>query len=1086
MKIKRLLLLALCLVMALTSVVLPTALTVEASEPSADYSEYDYSNSNSQFNHTVTAAELIEYVMRKRAGSENFTVSDAERAYLEKYSDFKINYDRVLRDYITVDSIESNNVKISAEAYTYTAANGETVTWKPLKAYIVDENGDVVSTVTEFEIASNVYIAAFNGVTVNENTYSYRVEYEIEDGIAVDKNDVNHILNLAFDFVNGENGIKAPLDFYASNEAAIKEYYAYLAEKQTYDQEKAEYDAYLAAYAKYEQDLENYQNYEENLEKYQQIKDSNAKKEAEYNAAVEKYNVYLANLAIAEKQLANFDVALMTTLTYLERQLYACLFSPLVDEVVGRKEELVAVRPKLEDPIADCATASAAIQKIFRPSDGKRYDNLTTTEEKYTFYVNNYEALCKNILLLGESLYKIYTTSGIRALMHTAPEVLGRPDYTEKLSIFIGQLLCLSDALHDKEMSYTDGSGKSHKLSEIKFSYWNQAGTEIKNISITNMFENKAYVKDNNDAKPISLATVSKPVEPQYEELPPEPDTLLKPQEPTPVQHPGIDPALRNPVADPTIGKNLPEFDWAQFLNDENYRKILTDVYNEFSNAASRTEATENVVFAPTITLERPFKAVYVDVTFYDNDGNKITEKRVEKGSSVAFDKQLPTKSEDVTATYTFGKWVTADGTPYDLYSVSESVSLYPEFVPSYKPYTIDSGRLVLESTDELERLPIAHYAEVMRQKNLSTLRITAANTTVIVRYKNLTKLKDAGVTELDFDIISVSNTEYSCLVSAYNSAGNEIKVPTTVEVYMPCLNTDATVNIKDANNSKIDICGGHIISANYFNAEIGQLNKLSIGYTIRNSYRDLVSIQKLAAEGETVEFTVDVPAGMKADVYYVLNSTEYPITGNSFVMPKGNIRIGVNLTTILYTVKFESDGKVIFEKTDYKYGDSLEIPNNPTKVNDDKYSYKFIGWSPEISDRVTGSVTYVAQFEQTLLPVQAKKINWLRVAVVAVVTLFFVGIAALVILILDKKKVISVKGIILAVVGFVKSKKGSAEEQNDSSKNDDSSGDVTPEAEVTGDAVLKNGENEGIEISDAENEEKTVSEAEDSNTAKE
>ena len=68
--------------------------------------------------------------------------------------------------------------------------------------------------------------------------------------------------------------------------------------------------------------------------------------------------------------------------------------------------------------------------------------------------------------------------------------------------------MCLSDALHDKDMTYTDGSGNGHKLSDIKFSYWNQAGTEIKNISINDMFEKAEYVKDTNEATPISLARV--------------------------------------------------------------------------------------------------------------------------------------------------------------------------------------------------------------------------------------------------------------------------------------------------------------------------------------------------------------------------------------------------------------------------------------------------------------------------------------------------------------------------------------------------------------------------------------------------
>ena len=1070
MKIKRLLLLALTMVIALTSAILPMALTIEAAEPVTDYSKYDYSNSASQFNHTVTAADLVEYIMRQRAGSENFTVSDAEREHLENYSDFKIQYDRILRDSIKLISIEATSVNISAETYTYTA-NGRQITWKPINAYIVDGNENVVASATSLtEGTENKYIATFEGVTVDENTYSYRVEYEIEDGITVVKDDANHILNLAFNYVNE---IRAPLDFYEANEDAIIEYYAYLAEKSIYDQDKAERDAYLVAYEKYEQDLADYNNYEERVKEYQQIKDANAKKEAEYNAAVEKYNAYLAEMAIAEKKIANLDVALFTNLTYLERQLYACLFSPLVDEVVGRKSEMVALKPKLAGPIDDCAKASAALQKIFRPSDGVRYDDIKTTEDKYSFYINNYDALCVNIRLLGESLYKIYTTSGIRALMHDAPALLGRPDYTEKLSIFIGQLLSLSDALYDESVTYTDGSGRAHKLSDIKFSYWNAAGTEVKNISIPNMFENKDYVKDTNDAKPVSIPRVDKPTQPQYQELPIEPDAMSKPSEPAYVREPVPPVEVEAPVG-------LPEFDWGKFLNDEKHREILTNVYAELKNESSRDEASENVVFTPTIVLERAFKAVYVDVKFHDADGNEIpdTAKRVEKGSYVSFDAQLPGKAEDVTATYTFYRWVTSDGTPYDLYSVNESVSLYPEFTPTYKEYNTDNGRLILETEEELERLPLTHYTQVMREKNLTTLRITASNATIVLRIKELSALETAGITDLEFDIRKISNGEYTCKVSAYNASGNSVSTYVTVEVYMPCLNTEATITAT-ADGNNVQIYDGVIYAGKCFKAQMGQSNKISIGYNIINSYRDLVNIQKLAAEGETVNFTVDVPVGMTVELYYTLNSQEYAITGNSFVMPKGNIRLGAKLTDILYTIKFEIDGTIAYEKADCKYGSKLDISGlkslqNPTKVNDDKYSYKFIGWSPEISETVTGSVTYVAQFEATLLPVQAKSINWWRVAVVSAVTIFIVGVVLIVLLILNKKKIINIKGMILAVGQLIKGKKRNVEQ----TEND-------PVDNTTEDTVLNDSQEETAQL-DAENEEKTVSEPTEEDTAEE
>jgi len=359
------------------------------------------------------------------------------------------------------------------------------------------------------------------------------------------------------------DGVKTEYKFIDNKEESndtISRYYQelelytkYLEDKILYEQKKAEYNAYLIASGNYEQDLIKYEKYLTELDNYQKIKDSNNKKEAEYNAAVEKYNAYLTNLALAKEQLANLEVALFRKVTYLERELYACLFSPLIDEVIARKDELVAVKPKLESHINNAKTAAVTIQQIFRPDDGTWFDNLKTYEEKYNFYVMNYEAICDNILLLAESLYYIYTTAGIRQLMHTAPEILGRPDYTEKLVIFIAQLFCLHDALVDTDSpnKYADAKGNKYTTSEMQFSYWNQAGTEIKNASIATIFEGEAYVQDNNNAAPIDDISreVAKPVEPQYDELPSIPEAVAEPTQPTKVENPGEPPeAVKKPV----------------------------------------------------------------------------------------------------------------------------------------------------------------------------------------------------------------------------------------------------------------------------------------------------------------------------------------------------------------------------------------------------------------------------------------------------------------------------------------------------------------------------------------------------------
>ena len=67
------------------------------------------------------------------------------------------------------------------------------------------------------------------------------------------------------------------------------------------------------------------------------------------------------------------------------------------------------------------------------------------------------------------------------------------------------------------------------------------------------------------------------------------------------------------------------------------------------------------------------------------------------------------------------------------------------------------------------------------------------------------------------------------------------------------------------------------------------------------------------------------------------------------------------------YTVTFKNyDGTVISTKTDYHYGDTIEIPDDPTRESDEIYIYKFSGWSPEIAEteKVTKDAEYVATYK--------------------------------------------------------------------------------------------------------------------------
>ena len=57
-------------------------------------------------------------------------------------------------------------------------------------------------------------------------------------------------------------------------------------------------------------------------------------------------------------------------------------------------------------------------------------------------------------------------------------------------------------------------------------------------------------------------------------------------------------------------------------------------------------------------------------------------------------------------------------------------------------------------------------------------------------------------------------------------------------------------------------------------------------------------------------------------------------------------------------------DGTVISEK-EYLFGDTVEIPEAPTKPADGNGYYIFTGWDKEIVTTCDGNAVYIAQFEQ-------------------------------------------------------------------------------------------------------------------------
>ena len=69
---------------------------------------------------------------------------------------------------------------------------------------------------------------------------------------------------------------------------------------------------------------------------------------------------------------------------------------------------------------------------------------------------------------------------------------------------------------------------------------------------------------------------------------------------------------------------------------------------------------------------------------------------------------------------------------------------------------------------------------------------------------------------------------------------------------------------------------------------------------------------------------------------------------GTQFVMPADPISVELIVERIVFHITFEVDGQA-YKQMDLYFGDPIVPPENPTKAEDDSYTYAFEGWTPQV-----------------------------------------------------------------------------------------------------------------------------------------
>ena len=277
----------------------------------------------------------------------------------------------------------------------------------------------------------------------------------------------------------------------------------------------------------------------------------------------------------------------------------------------------------------------------------------------------------------------------------------------------------------------------------------------------------------------------------------------------------------------------------------------------------------------------------------------------------------------------------------------------------SFESYDLKNGRVILNVK------PDDHY-------EVDTIKVTGAGITSEATNSNgvysfpFDNYGNATV-EATFKLIKhtvefISDGEVvSSAAYDYGTDAADIKIPSD-----PSKTADAQYTYKFAgwDNDIEDVTGDATYTATYTST----INK----YTVKFVNYDGTVLSSETYDYGTAAADIKIPAAPSkaADAKYTYKFAGWDKAVSDV---KGDVTYTATYTSTInkYTVKFVNyDGAVLSSET-YDYGTAaadIKIPAEPTRPEDEQYTYTYKGWDKAISD-VKGDATYLAVFETITKP---------------------------------------------------------------------------------------------------------------------
>lgn len=289
--------------------------------------------------------------------------------------------------------------------------------------------------------------------------------------------------------------------------------------------------------------------------------------------------------------------------------------------------------------------------------------------------------------------------------------------------------------------------------------------------------------------------------------------------------------------------------------------------------------------------------------------------------------------------------------------------------------YTVDCTGGVGRAYDLLDVLNLA-------KADMKSVSVKLDGGTVFFTFAEVVAMIDSGATRISLLSSSYSQgtaTAYSFKLSVTRPDGSLPNTALRGTVSLPCEieSPENTTVTYSADGEEIPLRA--TITENGISASISAniLYRTLTEYSINSvQYADIMlSVDKKTAKpGDTVKVAFSAPDDRRVvKLFYIdSNGEKVVITGNSFVMPADSVTVGLEFSYVSYTVRFASDGVVIYTAT-FKPGEMPKFPGKPVKASDGLYTYEFVGWDRELS-AVTGNTVYNAVYEKKAVVKEAPK----------------------------------------------------------------------------------------------------------------